>query len=89
MQLPTQPGQICQIVHPMKDENPDDVYIIAEDPAPFDPEDEIYIVNLRELQRNVNNPAASPQIQVVKGDLNVIAPNLDAYIKSWNKIIEQ
>jgi hypothetical protein len=84
MQLPSQAGEICQILHPMDDENPDDVYIIAEDPAPFDLEDELYIVNLRDLQRNVNNPSFAPQIQVVKSDLNVIAANLEEYIKSWN-----
>jgi hypothetical protein len=84
MQLPTQAGQICEILHPIHDENPDDVYIIAEDPAPFDPEDEIYIVKLRDLQKNLNNLSAAPQIQVAKSDLNVIANNLEEYIKSWN-----
>jgi len=48
----------------MEDENPGDVYIIAEDPAPFDLEDEIYVVDLRDLQRNVNNPSVTPQMQV-------------------------
>ncbi|RKR83987.1 hypothetical protein BDD43_4203 [Mucilaginibacter gracilis] len=38
----------------MEDENPDDVYAVAEDPAPFEPED-INIVNLRDLQWNVIN----------------------------------
>ncbi|MGY3212474.1 hypothetical protein [Mucilaginibacter sp. HD30] len=88
MQLPTQAGEICQILHPIDDENPGDVYIIAEDPAPFDSEDEIYLVNLRDLQRNINSPAAAPQIQVVKSGVNVIAANLEEYINSWNKLKE-
>lgn len=82
MQLPTQAGEICQILHPMEDENPDDVYIVAEDPAPFYPEDNIYVVNLRDLQRNITNPGAAPQIQITKSELNVIYPNLEEYIKS-------
>lgn len=85
MQLPTQAGQICQFLHPLDDENPEDVYIVAEDPTPFDDEDEIYVVNLRDLQRNVGNPAAAPQIQVTKSDLIVIATNLENFIKSWNE----
>ena len=84
MQIPTKAGQICKILHPMEDENPEDVYIVAEDPAPFDAEDGIYIVNLRDLQRNLKNPAVTGQLQVAKSELNVIANNLEDYIHSWN-----
>jgi hypothetical protein len=84
MLLPTHAGQICQILNPMEDENASDVYVVAEDPAPFGPDDEIYIVNLRELQRNVKNPTLAEQIQVAKSGLTVIAGSLEEYIKSWN-----
>jgi hypothetical protein len=84
MQTPTQQGQICQILTPMADENPSDVYIIAEDPSPFDLDDDIYIVNLRDLQRNINNPSITSQFPVPKSELNVIAENLEDYVKSWN-----
>lgn len=60
MQLLGKTGEICRIVNPLDDEIPEDVYIIAEDPAPFDPEDEIYVVNLRDLQRHIKNPSAAP-----------------------------
>jgi hypothetical protein len=84
MQIPTHAGQICQILNPMDDENPSDVYIVAEDPAPFDLNEDIYVVNLRDLQRNVNNPMGTSQIPIQKSGLNVIAADLEEYIKSWN-----
>ena len=84
MQTPTLPGQICEILTPMEGENPSDVYIVAEDPSPFDLGDEIYIVNLRELQKNLNNPSGASQIAVQKSDLNVVAETLEEYIGSWN-----
>ena len=85
MHLPTQAGEICQILNPLQDENLNDVYVVAEDPAPFDPEDNIYVVNLRDLQRNIKAPLAVTQIAVTKSDLNVIAKNLEEYISFWNK----
>ncbi|WP_162276916.1 hypothetical protein [Mucilaginibacter pedocola] len=77
-------GQICQISNLNTNENSTDVYIITEDPAPFKEGDEIRIVKLRDLQRSIRNPSAAPHITVRKSDLNVIADNLEEYIKSWN-----
>jgi hypothetical protein len=76
-------GQICTIISPLDDENPEDVYVVAEDPAPFDGDDDIYVVNLNDLQRNINNPVTCQQIAVAKNELNVIADNLQDYICSW------
>lgn len=78
-------GQICTIINPLDDENPEDVYVIAEDPAPFDSDDDIYVLNLNDLQRNINNPVTCQQIPVAKNELNVIADNLQDYISSWNR----
>ena len=82
--IPTNEGQICRLINPLADENPEDVYIIAEDPSDFDGDDTIYIVSLKELQRNIHNPTFAPQIPVTKNELNVIAENLEEYIQSWN-----
>lgn len=82
---PTQPGQICQIIRPISGENSEDVYIIAEDPQSFSGEETIQVVNLKELQRNINNPQMAKRISVAKEGLDVIADSLDLYIKSWNK----
>jgi hypothetical protein len=46
---PVSAGQICKIITPLANENPEDVYIISEDPTPFDFDDTIYVANLRDL----------------------------------------
>ena len=81
--IPKTEGQICKIVNPLPDENPEDVYIVAEDPAVFDEDENIYIVNLKDLQKNVNG-LIIPQISIAKNELTVIAENLEEYIDSWN-----
>ena len=82
--IPTKEGQICKLLNPMEDEDPSDVYIVVEDPEPFDADDNIYVVNLKDLQRNSTMPELTPQIAVLKNDLTVIGNNLNEYIKSWN-----
>jgi hypothetical protein len=82
--LPAKPGEICKIVNPLEDENPEDVYIVSEDPAPFDIGDNIYVTSLKELQRNISNPTFTPQIAISKGELLVVAPDLETYIAQWN-----
>jgi len=82
--IPTHPGQICRIRSPFEDEDPADVYVVTEDPQPFDMEDDIYVVNLKELQRNLSNPAIAPQIAVAKNELTVIADSIEKYIADWN-----
>jgi hypothetical protein len=69
----------------MDDEDPLEVYILTEDPLPFDDEDSLYVVSLSDLQRNVHNPHICQQIPVAKNELNVIAENLEAYVESWNQ----
>lgn len=78
-------GQICKIIKPLADENPEDVYIISEDPTPFDLDDSIYVTNLKDLQRNLNNPHLTPAVAINKGDLAVVADSLEEFILSWNK----
>jgi len=82
--LPSKPGQICRIVHPLSDEDPEDVYIVSEDPALFDNYDTIYVTNLKDLQRNIAKPLFAPQIAIIKGELTVVAEHLESYINSWN-----
>ncbi|WCT14231.1 hypothetical protein [Mucilaginibacter jinjuensis] len=81
---PTNVGQICKIIMPLDDENAEDVYIISEDPKLYDLEDSIYVVNLKDLQRNSNAPQFTPQIAIAKGDLKVVAEDLEQIILSWN-----
>lgn len=81
---PEHEGQVCKIINPFADEDPEDIYIIAEDPSPFDSDDTIYVINLNDLQRNIYNPLNCEQIPVTKNELNVIAENLQDYVESWN-----
>lgn len=82
--MPTKEGQICRVINPLSDENPEDVFLISEDPSPFDDEDNIYVVNLKDLQRNVKTPYLTTPIPVLKKELIVLADNLEDYILSWN-----
>lgn len=88
LNIPTALGQICKIIAPVDDEDPNDVYIVSEHPTPFDLEDTIYLTNPKDLQRDIYNPLITPQIAVNKGDLTVIAENLKDYadyVTSLNK----
>lgn len=81
--IPTKAGQICELVHPLPDEDPNEVYIVAEDPSYFETEDNIYTVALSALQQNIHHPLLAPQIAMAKSDLSVIADDLESYIASW------
>jgi hypothetical protein len=81
---PERVGQVCKLINPCEDENPDDVYIIVEDPSVFSDDDNVYVVNLKELQKNLKNPVAASQIPVVKNELIVVAEDINSYIKNWN-----
>ncbi|WP_214071824.1 hypothetical protein [Mucilaginibacter sp. dw_454] len=83
--IPTREGQICKISNPMTDENPEDIYIVSEDPTLYDDDASIYITNIKDLQRNIHAPQFAPQVPVIKTDLTVIAENIGEYIASWNR----
>jgi hypothetical protein len=84
--IPQKEGQICKIINPLDDESPDDVYIVAEDPQPYGPDDNIYVVNLKDLQRNISTPLLVQQTAIPKNELAVIANDIDSYIQSWNAV---
>lgn len=85
--IPQKEGQICKIINPLEDESPDDVYIVAEDPQPYGLDDNIYVVNLKELQRSISNPQFAPQVAIPKNELVVIANDIDSYIRTWNAAV--
>jgi hypothetical protein len=82
--MPTKCGQICKIVSEIPDMEEEDVFIVSEDPADFDNDDEILVVGLKELQRNIKNPDNAERISVRKDQLVVIGDDLETYIQSWN-----
>jgi len=83
--IPARPGQICKVVSDIPDKESDHVYIVAEDPAGFDVDEEIEVVELKELQRNIKNPGAAARELVTKNLLVVISENLESYISTWNE----
>jgi len=83
--MPARPGQICKIVSDVADQEPEEVYIVAEDPADFDSDEDILVVNLKDLQRNVRNPENAERLPVRKDELVVVAEDLEGYIKTWNE----
>jgi len=81
---PEHEGQVCRIINPFADEIPEEVYVLVEDPSPFDSSDVVYVVNLNDLQRNIHYPMNCEQLAVAKNELHVIAESLKDYIESWN-----
>jgi hypothetical protein len=82
--IPNKPGQICKVISVIPDMEEEEVFIVSEDPADFDDDDEILVVGLKELQRNLNNPDNAERIGIRKDQLAVIGDDLETYIQSWN-----
>jgi hypothetical protein len=83
--MPSIPGQICKIVSAIPDMEEEEVYIVTEDPAEFDEEDNILVVSLKSLQRNIKQPELAEKISVKKNELVVVANDLNSYVNSWNQ----
>jgi len=82
--MPNKPGQICKIISPIPDIEPEEAFIVSEDPAPFENQDEILVVSLTELQRNIRQPENAKRLSVRKDQLVVVSEDLTAYVHSWN-----
>ncbi|MES2275435.1 MAG: hypothetical protein V4592_05405 [Bacteroidota bacterium] len=82
--IPSKPGQICKIVSDVPDMEMEEVFIVSEDPSDFDDDDEIMVVGLKELQRNIRNPENAERMGVRKDQLVVVSEDLETYIQSWN-----
>jgi hypothetical protein len=85
MSIPETIGQLCIIRAALADEDPNEVYLVIEDPSVFDDNDTIYVVSLKELQRNVHHPLDTGQVAVTKSDLLVIADSLEDYARLLNE----
>ena len=82
---PTKQGQICKIINPYPDENPEETYLVTEDISEYTDDAIIYVVSLTDLQRNVANPTLTPRKAVAKSELTVVAEDLVSFVESWNK----
>jgi len=82
--MPTKPGQIVKIISDVPDLEPSDVYIVSEDPSVIAEDDDVIVVSLKELQRNVRNPENAERIPVRKHQLVVVSEDLTTHVRSWN-----
>jgi hypothetical protein len=82
--MPVRPGQVCKIISPIPDNEAGEVFIVAEDPAGLDAGDDVLVVNLKDLQRNIKDPDKAERIRVPRNELVVVSEDLENYIKSWN-----
>jgi len=79
--IPTKAGQICT----KDNETTGDVYIITEDPAAINDTEEIIVVRLGDLQRNISDPSKAERRKVEKNRLSVVGEDLEDYIDSFNR----
>jgi hypothetical protein len=82
--IPDKPGQICKVISGIPDMEEYEVYIVSEDPEDFDNGDDILVVALGELQRNIKNPDNAERISERKDQLVVVGDDLESYVRSWN-----
>jgi hypothetical protein len=82
--MPERPGQICKVVSNIPDNESEEVFIVIEDPSMFEADEDILVVNLNELQKNIKNPENAERIGVPKNELVVVGEDLTSYVQSWN-----
>ena len=86
MTLPSKKGQICKFISPLPDEDPNEQYILVEQPATNDADEAVQIVSVTYLQRNMNAPQFAPRNTVRKSDLTVIAEDLQSFVEGLNQL---
>lgn len=82
--MPTKPGQIVKIISDVPDLESADVFIVSENPSEIADDDDVLVVNLKELQRNIRTPEKAKRISVRKDQLVVVSEDLASHIQSWN-----
>src|SRR5690348_9755984 len=80
--IPTTQGQICKLLHPPSLEKAAEAYLILEDLTSYEDTAIIYVISLSDLQKNIENPTASPLQAFIKSDLSVVAEDLKSYLDS-------
>ena len=82
--IPTKRGQICKLIDPLPDDNPNERFLILEDLDQYADNTMIFVVSLIDLQKHIANPSAAPLKSVMKKDLTVIAQDFDQYFAAGN-----
>ena len=82
--IPTRKGQVVKIVKPLLNEDPNESYLLAEDPMPYDNRKRLLIYSITEIMRSKHNGTLPFADQVEKGDLTVVGDALEEWVKCWN-----
>jgi hypothetical protein len=81
---PTKKGQIVKICSPLPDEDPNESYLLAEDPTLYDDKKRLLIYSITSIMRSKQGGGAPLADQVQKGDLTVVGESLEEWVHSWN-----
>jgi hypothetical protein len=82
--IPTRKGQIVKICNPLPGEDPNESYLLAEDPALYDNKKRLLIYSITSIMRSKHNGGTPFADQVQKGDLTVVGESLEEWVRGWN-----
>lgn len=81
---PTRKGQIVKIINPLPGEDPNESYLLAEDPTPYDEKKRLVIYSITSIMRSKQAGEMPIADQVQKGDLTVVGESLEEWVRGWN-----
>jgi hypothetical protein len=82
--IPTRQGQIVKIFKLLPGEDPNESYLLADDPTPYDNNKRLLIYSITSILRSKHGGGAPLGEQVQKGDLTVVGNSLEEWVHSWN-----
>ncbi|SHF53637.1 hypothetical protein [Flavisolibacter ginsengisoli] len=82
--IPTKQGQIVVICNPLQDEDPNEQYMIAEDPSPYPPERQILLYSVTQILRSNASGTLPLGTSVQISDLHVVGEDLKTWVEGWN-----
>ena len=82
--LPTRQGQIVKILNLLPGEDPNESYLLAEDPTPYDDKKRLLLYSITSIMRSKHDGGIPVADQVQKGDLTVIGESLEEWVRGWN-----
>ena len=85
--IPTKKGQIVKVLKPLPDEDPNESYLLAEDPTGYDNKKRLLVYSITSILRSKHNGTTPFADQIEKGDLTVVGESLEEWVESWNEKI--
>ncbi len=82
--IPTKIGQIVRVFNPLLGEDTMTDYLLAVEPNPNDPYEQIKAFKISEILRKTAEGGAPAPDYISKQELTVIAENIEIWVDSWN-----